>query len=314
MIFINRTETDPLFNIAAEEYVLKHYTDDVLMLWQSRPSVVIGKHQNLVAEVNLNYIRQNNIPVLRRISGGGTVYHDLGNLNYTFIRSEENRERLIDFKAFSKPVIEFLKTLGIKAEVEGKSNLVVDGKKISGNAAHVFKNRVLHHGTLLFNSNLDELEKVIRPAGAQINDKSIKSVRATVTNLADKLKNTLTIKEFREQLSSFLINFYGVAKTYSFTLHDMEAIKMLINEKYGTADWNYGYSPAYEFENRIGNASLLIKVKKGIIEHADLKDFGAIDQTHFTGIMHRYENITDVIKKHPLSDAQQQTLLHLFGF
>ncbi len=314
MIFINRTETDPLFNIAAEEYVLKHFTDDVLMLWQSRPSVVIGKHQNLVAEVNLNYTRQNNIPVLRRISGGGTVYHDLGNLNYTFIRSEENRERLIDFKAFSKPVIEFLKTLGIKAEVEGKSNLVVDGKKFSGNAAHVFKNRVIHHGTLLYNSNLDELEKVIRPANAQINDKSIKSVRATVTNLADKVKNPLTIKEFSEQLARFLITFYNIDKSYSFTQQDKEAVRMLMNEKYGTVDWNYGYSPAYEFENRIGNASLRIKVKKGRVEHADLKGFEPINQTHFTGVMHRYENIKDVIDKHPLSDVQQQTLLHLFGF
>ncbi len=314
MIFINRTETDPFFNIAAEEYVLKHFTDDVLMLWQSRPSVVVGKHQNLVAEVNLNYTRQKNIPVLRRISGGGTVYHDLGNLNYTYIRNEENRERLIDFKGFSEPVIEFLNTLGIKAEVEGKSNLVVAGKKFSGNAAHVFKNRVLHHGTLLFNSNLDELEKVIRPANAQINDKSIKSVRATVANLADKLKNPLTVKEFRNQLAGFLIAFYGIDKIHSFTLRDKEAIKTLINEKYGTVDWNYGYSPAYEFENRIGNASLLIKVKKGIVEQAVLKGFGAINQTHFTGIMHRYENITEVIEKYPLSDAQQKTLLQLFGF
>ncbi len=314
MIFITRTETDPFFNIAAEEYVLKHFTDDVLMLWQSRPSVVIGKHQNLVAEVNLNYTRQNNIPVLRRISGGGTVYHDLGNLNYTFIRSEENRERLINFKAFSKPVIEFLKTLGIKAEVQGKSNLVVDGKKFSGNAAHVFKNRVLHHGTLLYSSNLDELEKVIRPANAQINDKSIKSVRATVTNLADKLKDPLTIKEFSEQLARFLITFYNIDKSYSFTLHDKEAVRMLMNEKYGTVDWNYGYSPAYEFENRIGNASLLIKVKKGKIEYAEIKGFEPINQTHFTGVMHRYENIKDVIDKHPLSDVPQQTLLHLFGF
>ncbi len=314
MIFINRTETDPFFNIAAEEYVLKHFTDDVLMLWQSRPSVVVGKHQNLVAEINLNYTRQKDIPVLRRISGGGTVYHDLGNLNYTYIRNEENRERLIDFKGFSEPVIEFLNTLGIKAEVEGKSNLVVAGKKFSGNAAHVFKNRVLHHGTLLFNSNLDELEKVIRPANAQINDKSIKSVRATVANLADKLKNPLTVKEFRNQLAGFLIAFYGIDKIHSFTLRDKEAIKTLINEKYGTVDWNYGYSPAYEFENRIGNASLFIKVKKGIIEQAILKGFGALNQTHFTGIMHRYENIKEVIKKHPLSGAQQQTLLQLFGF
>ena len=314
MIFISRSETDPLFNIAAEEYVLKQFTNDVLMLWQSEPSVVIGKHQNLVAEVNLNYTRQNNIPVLRRISGGGTVYHDLGNLNYTYIRNEENRERLIDFKGFSNPVIEFLKTLGVNAEVEGKSNLVVAGKKFSGNAAHVFKNRVLHHGTLLFSSNLDELEKVIRPANAQINDKSVKSVRATVANLVDALKNPLTIKEFKKQLVNFLIAFYGIDKTYSFTQHDKAAIKTLINEKYGTVDWNYGYSPAYEFENRIGSASLYIKVKKGIIEQADIKGFDLINQTHFTGIMHRFETINAVIKKNPLSALQQQTLLRLFGF
>lgn len=314
MILINSTQISPYFNIAAEEYVLKNFKEDVIILWQSTPSVIVGKHQNMVAEVNLKYTREQEIPVIRRISGGGTVYHDLGNLNYTLIRNEENRERLIDFKQFSMPVMEFIKTLGIEASFEGKNNLVINGKKFSGNSAHVFKNRVMHHGTLLFNTNLTKLEKVIRPSIAQISDKSVKSVRAEVINLSDALNYYLSMDEFRQNLTEYLKNHYGIQRVYKFKEKDKTAINTLIDEKYAVAKWNYGYSPAYEFENKIEGYHLFIKVKNGIIEQIELKGIGQQIVNKFKGVMHRNEDIAVLAAKISIDESQKQLLLSLFGF
>ncbi len=314
MIFINQTTTNPLFNIAAEEFTLKHFSEDVLMLWQSERSVIVGKHQNLVAEVNLHYTRTHNIPVIRRLSGGGTVFHDPGNINYTLIQTKENRNRLIDFKRFSAPVIEFLKTFGIQADIEGKNNLVINGKKFSGNSAHVFKNRVIHHGTLLFNTNIDQLEKVIRPSKAQISDKSVKSVRATVMNIADALYSPMSISEFKSKLTTFLKDYYQISRSVSFSKDDVNTIKVLIEKKYATIDWNYGYSPAYEFENRVDDAELYLTVKKGVIEQIKLTGFDSSLAEVFAGMMHRYEDTLLLTEKLDISPAQKQKLLSLFGF
>ncbi|HEY9115846.1 MAG TPA: lipoate--protein ligase family protein, partial [Bacteroidales bacterium] len=200
MIFIYQPETDPFFNIAAEDFLLKNSPDDFIMLWQNKPSVIIGKHQNTFAEVNLDFVNKNNIPVIRRMSGGGTVYHDLGNINFTMITSENNPEKLIDFRKFTEPLILFLKSLGIEAAFESKNNLKVNGKKISGNSAHVKKDKIMHHGTLLFNTNLRNLENSIKPPKTNITDKAVKSVRATVTNISKELDDKMPIEKFRFEL------------------------------------------------------------------------------------------------------------------
>ncbi len=313
MIFITRPQTNPLFNIATEEYVLKHFDEDVLMLWQSAPSVVVGKHQNLVAEVNLGYVRREGIPVIRRVSGGGTVYHDFGNLNYTLIRTENNRERLIDFKRFSTPVMEFLKTKGLSPQFEGKNNLVIDGKKFSGNSAHVFKNRVMHHGTLLFNTDLDKLDKVIRPSEAQVADKSVKSVRATVMNLSEVLPG-FTFSRFRDELTAFMKKYHGIKTAYDFNQKDIDAINKLVNNKYSTVQWNYGYSPAYEFRNSMEGHRLYLKVKNGIIEEIEIESTDLNFTDGFTGVLHRYEEVGEIIGKLVQDKARLQLLLKLFGF
>ncbi|RLD87027.1 MAG: lipoate--protein ligase family protein [Bacteroidetes bacterium] len=314
MIFISRTQTNPFFNIAAEEYVLKHFDEDVLMLWQSTPAVIVGKHQNMVAEVNLNYTRENRIPVIRRVSGGGTVFHDLGNLNYTLIKTEANRERLIDFKKFSAPVMEFLRTLSIQAEFEGKNNLVINGKKFSGNSAHVLKNRVMHHGTLLFNTNLENLEKVIRPPKANIADKAIKSVSATVTNISMELQSTITFEDFRQSLAAFLVDHYQIDNIYHFSEQDIAEINKLVAEKYNTPQWNYGYSPYYEFENTLDGFYLFIKVKKGLVEAIELNGCENSFSGSFKGIMHRYQDINNIIERLNVKAETKKTLLRLFGF
>jgi lipoate-protein ligase A len=314
MIFINHFQTNPFFNIAAEEYLLKNFNDDFLFVWQNSPSVIVGKHQNLIAEVNLKYTRLHEIPVIRRISGGGTVYHDLGNFNYTHIRSEANRERLIDFNKFSSPIMSFLKTMGIETGFGGKNNLITEGRKFSGNSAHVFKNRVMHHGTLLFNTDLTKLEKVIRPPKAQIDDKSVKSIRASVINLSDVLSFYISPDEFRNKLTDFLTDHYLCDRIYEFTEEDKMAINKLVDEKYANPDWNYGYSPAYEFKNSTGDYHLFIKVKNGRIIHVDLTGFTQDIANAFKGIMHRFEDIENTANNISLNSEKKQILLHLFGF
>jgi len=176
MLIVNRPHTDPWFNIAAEEYFLKNFQEDIFMLWQNEASIIVGKHQNTLAEINYPYVKENGIPVIRRISGGGTVFHDLGNLNFTFIQNGE-KGKLVDFRKFTDPILAVLNKMGVPAVFEGKNDLRVDGLKISGNAEHVFKNRVLHHGTLLFSSVLNDLGKALKVKTDRFTDKAVKSIR-----------------------------------------------------------------------------------------------------------------------------------------
>ncbi len=265
MIFIEKNNTDPYFNIAAEEYVLKHSDGDVLMIWQNKSSVIIGKHQNIFKEVNLPYTLHNNIPVIRRISGGGTVFHDLGNINYTLISLSKDNSTLVDFRKFTQPVIEFLKTFHINAGFEGKNNLAVSKLKISGNSAHVFKNKTLYHGTLLFNTNLDSLEKSITPSTPDIEDKAINSVRKEVVNISKYLPDTST-SEFLQKFKDFMINFFNIKEISSLSEDSKNEILKLVNNKYKTDDWTFGYSPSYVFKNRTEDLQITLTVEKGKIK------------------------------------------------
>ena len=269
MIYIDKQSNDPWFNIAAEEVALKSKSEDILMLWINNPSVVVGKHQNTFAEVNQQFVWEHNIPVIRRLSGGGTVYHDQGNLNYSLITTVENRERLIDFPKFTKPVFQFLKQFGLDVTFYGKTNLGVVGKKFSGNAAHIFKNRVLHHGTLLLNTNLDILEQTIGSSDADIMDKSIKSVRASIINLKELVPGIKSVTSFQQQFKQFLFDYFSIADSIVFSENETQEINYLVQKKYNNTDWNYGYSPAYQFSKTMQfngeNVKIHMEVKKGII-------------------------------------------------
>jgi lipoate---protein ligase len=274
MLLIQRHNTDPYFNIAAEEYVLKSFQDDIIMLWQNKPAIIVGKHQNALAEINLNWAKENNIPVIRRISGGGTVYHDQGNLNFTFIKNiaEEN---LVDFRRFTLPIVEILGTLGLDARFEGRNDIRINGLKISGNAEHVFKKRVLHHGTLLFSSSLNSLSQALKVSSASYTDKSVKSVRSRVTNIAGHLDRKMDVPEFKSLIQQQLTKKYPDVKTVSLTDKDHDLINRLVQEKYKTWEWNFGYSPKYLFKNTIesvaGQIEMELVVQNGIIHQAGLK-------------------------------------------
>ncbi len=273
MIYINRQESNPYFNIAAEEFILKNINEEILMFWKNEPCVIIGKHQNTLREVNTKFTEENNIPVIRRISGGGTVFHDKGNINYTLITEPESKTSLVDFHKFTRPVIDFFKTLGLDVRFEGKNNLTLDGKKFSGNSGHVFKNRVLHHGTLLYQTNLDWLNNVINKNTENIKDKSITSVRASVTNISDYLP-MVTMEDFMESMIAFFISYFNIKNTRQLSDKEINDINLLAKEKYHTWKWNYGYSPVFSFENKLstdyGNIETKLTIKDGLIKDAVL--------------------------------------------
>ncbi len=314
MIHLIRPHKDPYFNIAAEEYVMRHYEEDVMMLWQSDASVIIGKHQNTLAEVNLDYVHEQSIPVIRRISGGGTVFHGPGNINYTLITHEKNRERLIDFKKFSSPIIKFLATHHIQADFEGKNNLVIGQKKFSGNAAHVYKNRVMHHGTLLFDCQLDTLERCIQPSVAEIRDKAVQSVRARVGNLKEYFKPQITFNEFQKQLTSFLLDYFNISDSRQLTAEEKQSIKNAVDEKYRSWDWNYGYSPTYTYRKSEDDMSVSMVVKNGIIQEVSLDVQGPLKATIeklVIGVPHAKGPLNDSLSNSGLDDDTQRKVMRL---
>ena len=272
--YIQVDTTDPAFNLALEEYVFESLSKDYnyFILWQNASTVVVGRHQNTFNEVDEAFVRENNITVVRRLSGGGAVYHDLGNLNFTFIQDAAGKEP--DLGLFCRPVAQAIRTLGAEAEVNGRNDITVNGMKFSGNAQYVKYGRVMHHGTLLFDSQLEVAAKALRPDPEKIKAKGVASVRSRITNLKPLLPEETTLEIFREALLKALFEKEQM-EVYSLTHADLTAIAALKEERYGTWAWNWGASPACDmtFSGRIegcGQLSLQFRVKKGFITDAAL--------------------------------------------
>ncbi len=314
---------EPGFNLAAEEYLLKHKSDDFQFFYINTPSVIIGKHQNALAEVNLPYIEKSNIPLFRRLSGGGTVYHDEGNINYCFIKNGDSGD-LVNFKKATQPITEVLNQWGVPARSGQRNDLLIHYKKISGNACHVFKNRVMHHGTLLYNSNLDVLTESLKCDALRFRDKAVKSVRSQVINLMDDINKGWTANEFLINLERALRE-NSNSEIYVFTPEEILAIEKLKTDKYNTWEWNYGYSPSYGFKKRVqvGGAIFTIdmEVAKGRIaeikilsNHAD-KQFLTEIINATKNIYHEKTQIKDALSKIPpasLSGINPEELIILF--
>ena len=269
MLYLNNQNTFPYFNLALEEYILKEFNQECFMLWQNSPSIIVGKNQNSLSEINVDYVREHNIPVVRRLSGGGSVFHDLGNLNFTFIINDLENS-FIDFKKFTLPIIEVLQKLSVNAELSGRNDMTIAGKKFSGNAQYKFKDRLLHHGTLLFTSNITELTSALRVDPSKFEGKGIKSVESRVTNISQHLKQPITINEFRSMIFQHIQDSHKDFIPYELSARDIEAINKMVRERYSTWEWNFGASPAYNFTNRRkfagGSIEVYLTIVNGIID------------------------------------------------
>lgn len=204
MKYIRLKTTDPHLNLAVEEYLFRSSEDDIFMLWQNEPTVVVGKNQNAYAEVNTEYAKEHGINIVRRITGGGAVYHDLGNLNYTFITSD-SKAKALDYEYFTRPIIDALATLGVVATLSGRNDLEVDGKKFSGNAQFCSEGRILHHGTLLFNTDVNEMSAVLRVDKEKLEYKAVKSHKSRVANLCNIIENDIDLDGFIALIENFVI-------------------------------------------------------------------------------------------------------------
>ncbi len=302
MYCINLESYDPFFNLAVEESLLKSSDEEYLILGVNNPCVIIGKHQSAHREVNTKFVIENKIPVIRRISGGGTVFHDNGNLNFTFIRQSEPGKQ-VDFRKYTQPVIDFLISSGISVKFEGKNDLKVDGLKISGNAEHIHRNRVLHHGTLLFSTSLEILRNSLRIDASCYTSRAVESNRSSVTNLKEKLTQFNDIDEFRtEMINYFLKNLSHIVK-YNLTQAEKNEAESIANSKYKTWEWNWAYGPEYNFKNNFKINGLLhscsLFIKDGIIWKCTIE---GSDQMKFVskkliGCRHMVNDLSEVFLK-----------------
>lgn len=269
IIFLESPSFDPRFNLAFEQYVFDELpkSNEYFMLWQNDNAIIVGKHQNTVEEINTEYVRENHIHVVRRLSGGGAVYHDLGNLNFTFIMEAGDVEDL-NFRVFSMPVVKALGQFGITVELSGRNDITIAGRKFSGNAQYIKNGRVMHHGTLLFDSDLNKVAASLRVTRDKIESKGIKSVRSRVTNLKEYLPQGLTLTEFKNLLKEYM--FEEVDGQYTLTDSDLKRIGEIQRERYDLWDWNYGFSPKYSITKErlvenCGSIQLSMEVADGMI-------------------------------------------------
>ena len=242
MRYLKNPSTNPYYNMAFDEYCLESLPIDepVFFLWQNRPAVIVGYNQEVNTEVNLNYLKEKGIDLVRRVTGGGAVYHDLENLNYTIVGRSEDLER--DYPEYAALMMKALQALGVPATLSGRNDILVDGKKVSGFAKRVCKDRLMVHGTLMYNVDVDVLTHVLNPSTTKLQSKGIASVRSRVTNLCNYLPELSDIQAFKNQLEEILSNNYSDAE-YKLSEADLTHIQQLTDEKFATWEWNYGRSP-----------------------------------------------------------------------
>ncbi len=271
----NRGATDPRTNLALEDYCLRRLDMGCpyVLLYVNKPSVIIGRNQNPIQEVNRAYLRKKNLPVVRRVSGGGAVYHDPGNLNFSFL-TRYDRNYFHNFRHFTQPIISALNRLGVPAEMNDKNDIVVGGRKVSGNAQYSTGKAMLSHGTLLFDSDLTALEQALNATGIDIRSKALASVRSRVTNISDYLPVSMGMATFRSLLLESVFTHYGGMKEHPLSDDDWMQIKDLAVEKYGSWEWTYGRSPKFEIQRtgrfEFGTVQARITVEKGVIRGSDL--------------------------------------------
>lgn len=308
MRYIISENTDAYFNLASEEYLLKHTDQDVFYLWRNDHAIIVGKNQNAISEINVDYVKEKGIKVVRRQTGGGAVYHDLGNINYTFI--ENSRKSFNDFRGFCEPITKALNEMGVKAEFSGRNDMTIDGKKFSGTAQCKYRERVMHHGTLLFSSVKADISGALKPRDIKFTGKSVKSVASRITNISDHLKEQMDVITFRNRVMNSVAG--GLEQVTSFTPEEIDEIQKLRDEKYSKWEWNFGQSPKFSMtrEGRFlgGTLEATLEVRKGLINQIRIYGdfFGAKDiseiEAALTGVSHNEESIYESLENIDVND------------
>ncbi|PLR86691.1 lipoate--protein ligase [Bacillus sp. V33-4] len=276
MLFIdNEGITDPRINLAIEEYALKNLdiNETYLLFYINEPSIIIGKNQNTIEEINTEYVESKGIHVVRRLSGGGAVYHDLGNLNFSFITKDDG-ESFHNFKKFTEPVIAALQKLGVNAELSGRNDIVAEGRKISGNAQFSTRGRMFSHGTLLFKSEIEHVVSALNVKKDKIESKGIKSIRSRVANISEFLADPISIEQFKDLLLKNIFSNEEDIPQYKLTEDDWKKINQISEERYQNWDWNYGKSPKFNLQHShrfpVGQIDVRLEVNKGGIENCKI--------------------------------------------
>jgi len=265
MKFILNTQTDPAYNLAMEQMAFERVEDDVFLLWRNSPAVIVGKNQNTFAEIAMDYVTNEHIRVIRRNSGGGAVYHDLGNVNYTFILNDINVD---SFHYAAAHITDFLQTLDIHAELQGRNDICIDGHKISGLAFYADKKRILFHGTLLYAADMEPLKKALQPK-MNIESKNVKSNPSKVTNIANHMTAPFPVEEFMARLQVYLQTAFE-AKEYILNTEDKLRLQQLHDTQYNTYEWNFSHPIPFSFENtqrfQGGTVSVNCLVQDGVLQ------------------------------------------------
>ncbi|AJD90673.1 lipoate-protein ligase A [Jeotgalibacillus malaysiensis] len=328
MLFIdNKGITDPKINLAIEEYALKNLNveeESYLLFYINKPSIIIGKNQNTIEEINTDYVEKNNIQVVRRLSGGGAVYHDLGNLNFSFITKDDG-ESFHNFQKFTEPVVDALKQIGVPAELKGRNDLLVGERKISGNAQFSTKGRMFSHGTLMFDSEIDNVVSSLKVRKDKIESKGIKSIRSRVANISEFLEEKVTIEEFKQLILRHIFGSEEEIKEYVLTEEDWKNIHELSEQRYQQWEWNFGKSPKFNLQHShrfpVGSIDVRLDVEKGSIEnckiYGDFFGVGDVSEVEHKLIGTRYERaeidkaLEDVDLKHYFGNVDREEFIDL---
>jgi lipoate-protein ligase A len=313
MYFIsNNNITDPRVNLALEEYCLRNLDPEreYLLFYVNDPSIIIGRFQNTLEEVNQEYVDAKGIHVVRRISGGGAVYHDHGNLNFSFM-TRYARDNVLNFRRFTEPVIQALKTLGIEAELTGRNDILAQGKKISGNAQYATRSSMLTHGTLLFDTDMETLVRALNVSQEKISSKALKSVRSRVTNIRECLSGPMDMACFRGHLLEALFTPFGGVRTCELGADQWAEVHALAESKYKSWEWNFGKSPAFNVQKKkrfpTGLVDTRIQVEQGAIRSVrifgDFLGHGEIQgiEDLLTGTMYRKKSLLQCLEGVDLS-------------
>lgn len=311
MLFVQNPNTDPYKNHALEEWLMRNFDMDCFMLWRNDKAILLGKNQNAYSEINMPYAEARNIKIVRRITGGGTVFTDEGNIMFTFISCGKHRD-FTDFRKFTAPILDSLNALGIPAEYSGRNDLTIKGRKFSGNAQCLYGNKVLHHGTLMYKANTEELAQALQVREIKLRGKGVASVRSRVTNISEHMPRPMDIEVFRQYLFDSVMKQMTGARVYSLSPSDWQDVAVIAREKYAARQWIYGRNPQFSLQREGkfagGIVQTCLEIRNGLVVKAGIFGdfFGNADiadiENALGGLRYEAKELREALRRFVIDD------------